>query len=198
MALVLPANATKKVPVLMMFGNGAMPASPPPADAPAAAPSSAQQLVGAGWGYASISPASIQADNGAGLTRGIIGLVNKGQARKPDDLGSLRALAWARPWIGLPRDRSHRGPQHVWHRRRFAIRQGSARRRRIRTALPDGARRIIWRRRRKLHRRNFGEASRTSPGRRVSLDGWQLPEYAQPTPPSARRRLETFPLIRTS
>jgi hypothetical protein len=37
---------------------------------------------------------SIQADNGAGLTRGIIGLVNKGQARKPDDWGSLRAWAW--------------------------------------------------------------------------------------------------------
>ena len=41
-----------------------------------------------------ISPASIQADNGAGLTRGIIGLVNKGQPRKPDDWGSLRAWAW--------------------------------------------------------------------------------------------------------
>ena len=38
--------------------------------------------------------ASIQADNGAGLTRGIIGLVNKGQPRKPDDWGALRAWAW--------------------------------------------------------------------------------------------------------
>jgi hypothetical protein len=37
---------------------------------------------------------SIQADNGAGLTKGIIGLVNKGQPRKPDDWGSLRAWAW--------------------------------------------------------------------------------------------------------
>ncbi len=61
---------------------------------PSGPPSSAQQLIAAGWGYASISPASIQADNGAGLTRGIIGLVNKGQARKPDDWGSLRAWAW--------------------------------------------------------------------------------------------------------
>jgi hypothetical protein len=41
-----------------------------------------------------ISPASIQADNGAGLTRGIIGLVNRGQPRKPDDWGALRAWAW--------------------------------------------------------------------------------------------------------
>jgi hypothetical protein len=53
-----------------------------------------QQLLAAGWGYALIDPASIQADNGAGITRGIIGLVNKGQPRKPDDWGALRAWAW--------------------------------------------------------------------------------------------------------
>lgn len=57
-------------------------------------PSPTQQLLAAGWGYATIDPASIQADNGAGLTRGIIGLVNKGQPRKPDDWGALRAWAW--------------------------------------------------------------------------------------------------------
>jgi hypothetical protein len=57
-------------------------------------PPSTQQLLAAGWGYATINPSSIQADNGAGLTRGIIGLVNKGQPRKPDDWGSLRAWAW--------------------------------------------------------------------------------------------------------
>src|SRR6185503_16742909 len=92
MALVMPAQAKGPVPVLMMFGNGALPPSPePPATG---APSAAQQVIAAGWGYASINPASIQADNGAGLTRGIIGLVNKGQARKPDDWGSLRAWAW--------------------------------------------------------------------------------------------------------
>ena len=55
---------------------------------------SIEQLVAAGWGYVTIDPASIQADNGAGLTRGIIGLTNKGQPRKPDDWGSLRAWAW--------------------------------------------------------------------------------------------------------
>ena len=52
------------------------------------------QLIADGWGYAIIDPASIQADNGAGLTRGIIGLVNKGQPRKPDDWGALRAWSW--------------------------------------------------------------------------------------------------------
>ncbi|HSG67160.1 MAG TPA: hypothetical protein VK994_00540, partial [Bacteroidales bacterium] len=34
------------------------------------------------------------ADNGAGLRSGIIGLTNKGEARKPDDWGTLRAWAW--------------------------------------------------------------------------------------------------------
>lgn len=53
------------------------------------------QLIAAGWGYALIDPSSIQADNAGGLTcGGIIGLVNKGQCRKPDDWGALRAWAW--------------------------------------------------------------------------------------------------------
>ena len=94
MTVVTPASAKGKVPVLMMFGNAALPPTPPPTEPPSSPPTSAQQLIAAGWGYASISPVSIQADNGAGLTRGIIGLVNKGQARKPDDWGSLRAWAW--------------------------------------------------------------------------------------------------------
>jgi hypothetical protein len=51
-------------------------------------------LLAAGWGYVTLETNSIQADNGAGLTRGIIGLVNKGQPRKPDDWGSLEAWAW--------------------------------------------------------------------------------------------------------
>ena len=41
-----------------------------------------------------IVPNSIQADNGAGLTQGIIGLVNKGQPRKLDDWGTLAAWGW--------------------------------------------------------------------------------------------------------
>ena len=57
-------------------------------------PANEYALVAAGWGYAKIDPASIQADNGAGLTRGVIGLSNKGQPRKPQDWGALRAWAW--------------------------------------------------------------------------------------------------------
>src|SRR6187455_1045494 len=69
---------------------GANPFAPPPAGDP----SPTEQLLAAGWGYVIIETSSIQADNGAGLTRGIIGLVNKGQPRKPEDWGSLRAWAW--------------------------------------------------------------------------------------------------------
>jgi len=57
-------------------------------------PPAIQQLIADGWGFVSINPTSVQADNGAGLTKGIIGLVNHGQPRKPDDWGSLRAWAW--------------------------------------------------------------------------------------------------------
>jgi hypothetical protein len=86
MALVVPSGpAGAPAPVMMMFGGGVLTESGTP---------TTEQLVAAGWGYASLSPTSVQADNGAGLTRGVIGLVNKGQARRPDDWGALRAWAW--------------------------------------------------------------------------------------------------------
>ncbi len=64
-------------------------APPPNGDSPPT-----EQLLAAGWGYCVLEPNSVQADNGAGLTRGIIGLVNKGQHRKPTDWGALRAWGW--------------------------------------------------------------------------------------------------------
>jgi len=57
-------------------------------------PSWQEQVLAKGWGYATLIPTSVQADNGDGLTEGIIGLVNKGQPRKLDDWGALRAWAW--------------------------------------------------------------------------------------------------------
>jgi hypothetical protein len=79
-------------------GFGAAPAWPGAATAPGARPAgdppTTQQLLADGWGYVMINPTSIQADNGAGITRGVIGLVNKGQPRHPDDWGALRAWAW--------------------------------------------------------------------------------------------------------
>lgn len=53
-----------------------------------------QDLIADGWGVLLLDTASIQADDGAQLTRGIIGLTNRGQRRKPDDWGALRAWGW--------------------------------------------------------------------------------------------------------
>lgn len=56
-------------------------------------PSWTQQAIAKGWGYGTIVPTSFQPDDNR-LTSGIIGLVNKGQPRKPDDWGALRAWQW--------------------------------------------------------------------------------------------------------
>ncbi len=54
-----------------------------------------QQAIAHGWGYGYLNPGSVQADSGGfNLRQGIIGLTNKGQPRKPDDWGSLRAWQW--------------------------------------------------------------------------------------------------------
>jgi hypothetical protein len=105
LTLTTPADAIGPVPVMMEFGftgfparggAGRGPGGPPPGRGPQAptGPTWQQQVLAKGWGYAILSPGSIQADNGAGLTQGIIGLVNKGQPRKLDDWGALRAWAW--------------------------------------------------------------------------------------------------------
>ncbi|MEZ4826233.1 MAG: acetylxylan esterase [Bacteroidia bacterium] len=93
-----PQNATGPVPVVLEFGFIRSPFNPGPVQplglGASGEPTWKEQLISKGWGYAIIVPSSIQADNGAGLTSGIIGLVNHGQPRKPDDWGSLRAWAW--------------------------------------------------------------------------------------------------------
>ena len=102
LSLTVPENAKGPVPVIMEFGispellatikkrfteaqwaayNGS-------------GPSWQQQVLAKGWGYAILIPTTVQADNGEGLTQGIIGLVNKGQPRKLDDWGALKAWAW--------------------------------------------------------------------------------------------------------
>ena len=109
LTLVLPADVTTPVPLMIMFGGRPLaqavgrPAPPPapgarvfafPPPAPGSDAPAPEQLITDGWGFAFLNPASIQADNGAGLTTGIIGLANEGHPRKPDDWGALRAWAW--------------------------------------------------------------------------------------------------------
>ncbi len=95
LTLTTPANVTGPVPVMMelMFQLPPRPANAPPPPAQPGTPWQ-QQVLAKGWGYATLVPTSVQADNGAGLTAGVIGLVNKGQSRKVDDWGALRAWAW--------------------------------------------------------------------------------------------------------
>jgi hypothetical protein len=108
MTVVIPAGLKAPAPAMMMFGGRTIPeiAFPapvfpgrggrggPPGPPPGSDPPAIEQLIADGWAVVTIAPNSIQADNGAGLTKGIIGLVNHGQPRKPDDWGSLRAWAW--------------------------------------------------------------------------------------------------------
>jgi hypothetical protein len=103
LTLTVPADAKGPVPVMMEFSFDpafiAVLRKRNPNFAPAeSGPSWQQQVLAKGWGYAILIPTSIQPDNGAGLREGIIGLTSgifsKGQPRKPDDWGALRAWAW--------------------------------------------------------------------------------------------------------
>jgi lysophospholipase L1-like esterase len=119
-SFTVPANATAPVPVMIEFGGGFGFGGPrgrgvatlnssnnvPGTNTVAITPGSRGAFGGRGgeplwhklaitngWGYGSINPGSIQGDNNH-LTSGIIGLVNRGQPRKPDDWGALRAWQW--------------------------------------------------------------------------------------------------------
>jgi hypothetical protein len=102
LSLTTPASASGPVPVIMELGLSpealsAMRKRFTEAQWAAFAgdgPPWQQQVLSKGWGYAVLIPTSVQADNGEGLTQGIIGLMNKGQPRKLDDWGALRAWAW--------------------------------------------------------------------------------------------------------
>jgi len=103
LTIVVPADAKTPVSLMIMFrggtlaqalGRAAPTAFSPPPPPPGSDPPATTQLIADGWGFAFLNPTRIQADNGAGLTKGIIGLTNKGQPRKPDDWGALRAWGW--------------------------------------------------------------------------------------------------------
>jgi hypothetical protein len=112
--LTTPAGAAGPVPVMVEFvfnfggrgpgtrrattgaGGATRPATAAAANRPTqpAGPTWQEQVIAKGWGFATLTPVSVQADNGAGLTQGIIGLCNKGQPRGVEDWGALRAWGW--------------------------------------------------------------------------------------------------------
>lgn len=106
MYLTTPAQSTAPVPVILQFSGGFF-YRPPFAEGSQEyqefrrrfgrgprGPDWRNLVLQRGWGYAAINTSSIQADNGGGLTKGIIGLANEGQPREPEDWGALRAWAW--------------------------------------------------------------------------------------------------------
>jgi lysophospholipase L1-like esterase len=108
LTVVVPEDAKAPVPLMIMFRPGTLesalgrPPLPgtrpqgfvPPPPAPGSDAPATEQLIVDGWGFAFLNPTAVQADNGAGLTKGIIGLTNHGKWRKPDDWGALRAWGW--------------------------------------------------------------------------------------------------------
>ena len=159
LTLTTPANATGKVPVIMEFGYGARPvvagATAPP---PPPGPNWRELVLAKGWGFAIILPTSIQADNGQGLTQGIIGLVNKGQPRKVDDWGALRAWGW-----GASRALDYFETDKAVDAKRIALEGHSRYGKATAVAMADDARFAIafvsssGEGGVKLHRRNWGE-----------------------------------------
>ena len=112
MTLVVPADAKGPVPVMMMFGGRTIPeiafpapvfpgragapgrGGPPPGAPPTPTrpqPSNSSPTDG---DSPRSTPAAFRPITAPGLTKGIIGLVNKGAPRKPDDWGALRAWGW--------------------------------------------------------------------------------------------------------
>ena len=105
------------------------------------------------------APRAFRPTTAPGLTKGIIGLVNKGQPRKPDDWGALRAWAW-----GASRGLDYLETDSAVDAKQVGIegvsRYGKA------ALVDDGVRRAFavvlvgssGEGGAKLHRRNFGEA----------------------------------------
>jgi hypothetical protein len=104
---VVTPESSKGTKVPVIIGGGSIrprPVFPRPTPVPGQvvhqlsfppdAPDSAKLLLAHGWGFVGRNSGDVQADNGAGLDKGIIGLVNKGQPRSLDDWGVLRAWAW--------------------------------------------------------------------------------------------------------
>jgi lysophospholipase L1-like esterase len=93
-SFTVPAGAKEPVPMMLEFsffgfGGGRR------GFGRRGGPAWTQQAISHGWGYGFINANSIQPDRGGmNLRRGVIGLTNKGQPRKPDQWGALRAWGW--------------------------------------------------------------------------------------------------------
>jgi hypothetical protein len=87
-SFTVPAAGDEARPIMLEFGGFGGRFGRPRAGTPWS-----DQAISHGWAYGSINPGSIQPDN-ANFAVGVIGLANKGQPRKPEQWGALRAWAW--------------------------------------------------------------------------------------------------------
>ena len=69
-----PVNASGKIPLMVIvWGSFPQPMA------------NIEKLIDAGWAVATVNTGAIQLDSGAGLHEGIIGLMNGGKDRQPDE-----------------------------------------------------------------------------------------------------------------
>ncbi|GAB3247586.1 acetylxylan esterase [Larkinella harenae] len=85
--LYLPANASGPVPLMVVATTNFNFPTP-------AGPTALDMVLSTGWAYARVNTGDIQMDSGAGLHEGIIGLVNEGKDRQPNEWGVLSAWCW--------------------------------------------------------------------------------------------------------
>jgi dienelactone hydrolase len=86
LALFLPADAKGPVPVIVEVTSGGA--------GGLRTPVALNEILAKGWGCAVASTYTVQPDSGSGFKDGVIGIVNKGAARKPDQWGALTAWSW--------------------------------------------------------------------------------------------------------
>jgi len=88
--LYLPKHTVGKLPLIVTVGGflGRFPGSK------STAPTALDLVLAKGWAIATVTTGALQADNGAGFKTGIIGLMNKGNLRKPDEWGVFSAWCW--------------------------------------------------------------------------------------------------------
>lgn len=146
-ALYLPTHVSSSVPLMLLVSsntNGNL--------------KTIKLLNSKGWAVAIFDTNSLQADNGAGLNEGIIGLINKGKYRTPENWGVLRAWSW-----GMSRALDYFQTEKAINPKQFGIEGHS---RGGKTALLAGAMDARWAivyascsgsMGASLERRNFGE-----------------------------------------
>ncbi|HVU29383.1 MAG TPA: hypothetical protein VHE36_03195 [Sphingomicrobium sp.] len=92
--VTLPKGGRRKVPLVLELGfpeGFRFPGFNPQSSS---GPDWTDEVILRGWGYAILVPYTVQGDDGAGLSQGVIGIAAKGRPRANDEWGALRAWAW--------------------------------------------------------------------------------------------------------